>query len=53
MESTDFLDFDTDSQKLKVDQNFFRWSWSEMDVVSLVMGLKNVTVSQKWTGGIN
>ena len=31
--------FDTDSQKLKVDQNFFGWSWPKMGVVSLVTGL--------------
>ena len=28
---------DTDSQKLKADQKFFRWEWSKMGVVSLVM----------------
>ena len=25
---TNFLDVDTDSQKLKGDQNFFGWAWS-------------------------
>ena len=34
-----FLHVDTDSQKLKDDQNFFGWSWSKMDVPSLVIGL--------------
>ena len=39
MESTNFLHVDTDSQKLKADQNFFGWVKSKMDMASLVMGL--------------
>ena len=35
----DFLHVDTNSHKLKVDQNIFGWAWSEMSVSSLVMGL--------------
>ena len=41
MEYTDFLHVDTDSQKLKADQNFFGWAYSKMDVASLVIGLQN------------
>ena len=29
----------TNSQKLKVDQNFFGWAWSKMGVANLVSGL--------------
>ena len=36
---TDFLHVDTDSQKLKADQNFFEWSCSKVGVASLVMKL--------------
>ena len=31
--------FDTDSQKLKVDQKFFAWAWLKMGVASVVIGL--------------
>ena len=37
--SHDFLHVDTDSEKLKADQNCFGWAKSKMDVTSLVMGL--------------
>ena len=36
---THFLYIDTDSQKLKADQNFFGCAWSKMSVLSLVMRL--------------
>ena len=39
MKWPDFLHVDTNSHKLKVDQNIFGWSWSEMGVSSLVTGL--------------
>ena len=32
---------DTYSQKLKVDEKFFEWTWSKMGVVSLITGLEN------------
>ena len=31
--------FDTDSQKLKVDQKFFAWAWLKMGVASVVIEL--------------
>ena len=43
---------DTDSQKLKAGQNYFGQAWSKISLTSLVMELK-LTVSQKWTNGIN
>ena len=39
MKWPDFLHVDTNSHKLKVDQNIFGWAWSEMSVSSLVTGL--------------
>ena len=39
MELTDFLQIDTDSQKLKAGQKSFGWTLSEMDVGSLVTRL--------------
>ena len=36
MKWPDFVD--TNSQKLKVDQNFFGWAWPEMGVANLVTG---------------
>ena len=39
-----------DSQKLKADQKFIGWAWSNM-VVASVVTLK-LTVSQNWTDGI-
>ena len=36
---TNFLHFNTYSQKLKAHQNFFGWAWSKMCVASLLMGL--------------
>ena len=39
MELTDFLQTDTDSQKLKAGQKSFGWTLSEMDVGSLVTRL--------------
>ena len=39
MKWPDFLHVDTNSHKLKVDQNIFGWAWSEMGVSSLVTGL--------------
>ena len=42
---TEFLHFDTDSQNLKADQNFFGWTWSKMSVI--------IDLSKKWTDGIN
>ena len=41
MKKPDFLYVDTNSNKLKADQNIFGWPWSEMCVASLVTGLKN------------
>ena len=41
---TDFLHVDTDSQKLKADQNFFGRAWSKMDVASL-----ELAIPQTWT----
>ena len=35
----DFLHVDTDSQKLKADQNVFECAWSKMGLASLAMGL--------------
>ena len=34
MEQIDFLHVDTDSQKLKADQQFIGWAWSKMGVAS-------------------
>ena len=34
----DFLQVDTNSHKLKVDQKMFGWTWSKIVVASLVMG---------------
>ena len=34
----DFLHFDADSWKLKVDWKILAWVWSEMGVASLVQG---------------
>ena len=34
-----FLDVDTNSQKLKFDQNLFGWVWSKMVSANLVSGL--------------
>ena len=39
MKQPDFLYFDTKSQNVKVDGNFFGWTWSKMGAVGLVMGL--------------
>ena len=39
MKQPNILHVDTNSQKLKVDQNVFGWSWSKMGVASLVTGL--------------
>ena len=39
----DFLQVDTHSQNLKVDQKICGWEWSKMGVASLVMGLENCT----------
>ena len=39
MKEPDFLLVDTNSHKLKVDQNFFGWVWLEMGVASLVTAL--------------
>ena len=39
MKQLNSLHVDTNSQKLKVDQNFFGWEWSKMGVVNLVSGL--------------
>ena len=36
MKQPNILHFDTNSQKLKVDQKFFGWSCSKMGVASLV-----------------
>ena len=36
---TDFLLVDSNILKLKDDQNSFDWTWSEVGVASLVMGL--------------
>ena len=35
----DFLDVDTSSHKVKVDQKVFGWTWSKMGLASLVTGL--------------
>ena len=35
------LHVDTNSQKLKVDQNFFVWEWSKMGLVNLNSKLYN------------
>ena len=37
-----FLHADTDSWKLKVDWKILGWTWSEMGVASLVLGLENL-----------
>ena len=34
-----FLQVDTNSQKLKVDQKCFGWVWSKMGLANLVSGL--------------
>ena len=39
MKEPDFLLVDTNSHKLKVDQNFFGWVWLKMGVASLVTAL--------------
>ena len=39
MEKPDFVHVYTSSLKLKVDQKFFVWAWSEMGMVSLVTGV--------------
>ena len=39
LKEPDFLLVDTNSHKLKVDQNFFGWVWLEMGVASLVTAL--------------
>ena len=39
MREPDFLQVDTNSHKLKVDQKILGWTWSEMGVASLVTGL--------------
>ena len=39
MEKADLLHADTDSQKLKADQNLTGWAWSKMGVARLVTGL--------------
>ena len=39
MKQPHFLHVDTNSQKLKVDQKYFGWAWSEMGVADLVYGL--------------
>ena len=36
---TDFMHIDKNSQRFKVDEIFFGWSWSKMGVASLIMGL--------------
>ena len=41
MKWPDFLHVDTNSHQLKVDQKFFEWAWLEMDVTSMITGLKN------------
>ena len=33
------LNVDTNSQKFKVEINFFGWAWSKMGVANLVSGL--------------
>ena len=38
VEEPDFLQVDTNSHKLKVDQKMFGWAWSKIVVASLVMG---------------
>ena len=39
MKQPHFLHIDTNSQKLKVDQKIFGWTFSEMGVTNLVCGL--------------
>ena len=39
MEKPDFVHVYTSSLKLKVDQKFFVWAWSEMGMISLVTGV--------------
>ena len=39
MKQPNSLYVDTNSQKLKVDHNFFGWNWSKMGEVNLVSGL--------------
>ena len=39
MKQPNSLYVDTNSQKLKVDRNFFGWEWSKMGVINLVPGL--------------
>ena len=41
MKQPDFQLVDTNSHKLKVDQNVYCWAWSEMGVASLVSALQN------------
>ena len=39
MKQPDFLHVDTNSQKLKVDQKIWEWTWSELGMASLVTEL--------------
>ena len=39
LKNPEFLHVDINSHKLKIDQNIFGWTWSEMGVVWLVMSL--------------
>ena len=48
-----FLHVDTNSHKLKVDQKFLGWTWSEMGVTSLVHRTLKLTISQEWVDGMN
>ena len=43
----------TNSHKVKGDWNFLGWVWTKMGLVSLVIGLLKLTVSEEWTDGIN
>ena len=44
---------DTDSQKLKVDQNLFTWTFSKMGVASLVTGPYKIDCISKMNVGAN
>ena len=38
MKQRNFLHVDTNSQKLKVDQKYFGWAWSNLGMANLVSG---------------
>ena len=39
MKQCNSLHVDTNSEKLKIDQTFFGWTWSKMGVANLISGL--------------